>query len=202
MKKLTFLCIVLLFFGYLKSQFTIDIIGGLALTDFKEKTTGYPSNLESYSSSFGYTIGINFKKNLSNKFYLNSRINFFNRSVTYNDESLLHLQYIEVPLNIAFNIKNKYFIGVGPQMGYLMNHFIKKSGEKFNTILVPEKDFDMGINLDLSAQLSSRFLVGLNLYSGLYKIDKINLTNLSGEVIGEYSLKNLSGTIYLGYKLF
>ncbi len=111
-------------------------------------------------------------------------------------DTRLRINYLDVPLNLAYKFLDKIQVEAGPYLGYGLSAR-SHSGSNSRDVEFSDNglsNFDGGVNLGVSYYLIPSMQLGLGYNLGLIDIDNSN----SGEIRNRYLSLNL--TYYLGKK--
>jgi hypothetical protein len=190
-----------------KITFAVSAGGSYANTFIKEVS----KEPEGLGSKPGFTGGISANISFSKYFSFQPGINYVQKGFKKTQDqatSELTIDYLEVPLNLMFNTRNKdkdnrkaddFFFGIGPSVSFgtsgkmaYKNDSVKlsdkvKFGSSDNDNI---KRVDFGANIVMGCMFFNNFFFSINYNMGLR-----NLSNLSGE---EYLRWRNN---YLGFKV-
>ncbi|MFH6605079.1 porin family protein [Maribacter algicola] len=174
---------------------------GLALTNM----TGSASETTNLSSDIGYTLGINFEQEISERTSLNLNLLYSRKNVRRgyntlpnypinqeNDYLKMSFDYIELPMTIRYEIisQSEFYINGGAFFSYLLNTKLSEENIPTNLLATPwtekvDYGFSFGIAKKISINQNNKFVLELR--------DNLGLKNLvdSGS---QYNLK--SNTLY------
>jgi hypothetical protein len=99
------------------------------------------------------------------------------------------LHYIQLPVLTDFYLGNRFFLSIGPELSYMLS--AKTNQEGLNNVTdVYDNRFELSGVVGASYVINKNFDIGLRFNHGITCIDKITLTNDSGEITGESKLYN------------
>lgn len=175
---------------------------GLGLTNM----TGSASETTNLSSDIGYTLGINFEQEFSERTSLNLNLLYSRKNVRrgYNtlpnypinqekDYLKMSFDYIELPITIRYEIvsQSEFFINGGVFIGYLLNTKLSEENIPPNLLATPWSEkvdygFSFGIAKKISINQNNKIVLELR--------DNLGMKNLV-DSDSQYKLK--SNTLYL-----
>jgi hypothetical protein len=107
-----------------------------------------------------------------------------------------NLNYLELPVNVIYSKRDRFFLGFGPFVGYALSGTIKFTGMvdetgkiNFGSNTDELKPFDAGLNLLIGYKFKSNLFLSLNIAT--------SLNNLSND--DSYQFENAYAGIKLGY---
>lgn len=196
---LTTLLLILGFTISSKSQVTVDFIAGAGNSSFTE--TAVKTDTSFHSSKLSFFAGANAKMNIFSDFYAGASLTYAAKGAKYNSTGTnWSYNYVDFAGNIYYNV-NSLYIGVGAQVGYLINSNEALVRENYSFINLAERKVDFGINLDLQYYLTEKILIGGNFYYGLNDVYNVHLLTEAGNSAGQYYTQNMNYALYLGYKI-
>jgi len=110
--------------------------------------------------------------------------------------STVNLNYIDIPLNLAYTINNKLQFEAGPYIGYALSGKVK-SGSNSQDLTFSDNGlsrFDGGLNAGVAFYIKPQIQLGLTYNLGLLDIDNSS----SGKITNNYLSLNL--VYFLGSK--
>lgn len=154
-------------------------------SDFKTGfTVGFAVNLKT-GVHWGIQPGLSFVQKGGVETEINSNIKY---STTLN--------YIELPVNMTYSKRDRWFFGFGPFAAYALSGKMKAKGGmngeediKFGNGIDELKPFDAGVNLLAGYRLQSKVFFSLNIST--------SLNNLSND--DQYYFSNAYAGIKIGY---
>ena len=90
----------------------------------------------------------------------------YNVSVSYN--------YLEIPLNLSFNVSDQFSLLVGPYIGYVVGSSINIDDSAYEAAYATEDlvaDMDLGINLGAGISVSDAISINAGYQMGLTSLD-------------------------------
>ena len=118
------------------------------------------------------------------------------------------LSYLDVPILLNYNFSEKWSLGVGPQISFLMSAKIKNDETAQKVYGIPEtedvKDYystvDLGLNAGGTYKINDKFSLQLFYQLGLLKIGRDQVYDLSGGTTEEtFDIKNRVLRLSLAY---
>lgn len=180
------------------SQLTVDVIGGAGTSDFIE--TGVVTDTSFHSSKLSFFVGANAKMNLFGSFYGGASLSYAAKGASYIDGTKWGYNYLDLAGNIYYNL-DKLYVGIGPQVGYLINSNASLVEANYTFINLAERKIDFGINFDIQYYVTDQLLVGGNFFYGLNDVYNVHLLNDMGNSAGQYYTQNINGSLYIGYRI-
>lgn len=119
-------------------------------------------------------------------------------------ETKLNLNYIELPVQLVYNLSNDFAFHFGPYLSYLLNANMKTDANVLNHYQISSTDnldkkhfnsFDFGLTGGLAYDLNP-FIFGFNYSLGLTQVAKDN--DVSHNIFGD--AKNNVIQVYAGFK--
>jgi opacity protein-like surface antigen len=153
----------------------------------------------------GYHAGIFGRLEYSNKLSLRSELLFSNKGYKFDGEAnaqpsgdgSMHLNYINLPLLVGYEIVDKLTFMLGPELGYLLSAKSKFESETIDVKNIWDNDFDFGLSAGANYSISEKFAVEIRYSHGLSSVIKdITITDESGLPTGE-TVKFLNRTFQL-----
>lgn len=199
--------------GIAQSSLGLHIGGNLASATIKEDGSGVSISPD---SKVGFLAGVVIEIPLATSFSFRPEINFIQKGykvsytesfsgITYSEEEEATMNYVEVPLNFAYNIPagaNQVFLGVGPTFGLgLSGKFKSKTSTTGEPSIEDESDINFGSDeakddfkpLDMGINI----LGGFKMSNGLFfkAAYNLGLSNLSHDSDASYKNKGFSFSI-------
>jgi outer membrane protein with beta-barrel domain len=183
MKRSTLLALAILIYSHSFAQVNFGVKGGVTLNSIAQS---------SYSSSIGYNAGV--LANIS----INPKL-FFQPEAQYSvkgehtpsngsySAGTLRLNYLAIPLLLGYHPINKLSIVLGPELGFLLNADSHFDNANHNVSSNFQK-FDMGIDLGVTYKLCHKAGVELRYNYGFQDLEKVIVTNMSGNVISNTTI--------------
>ncbi|MGB3587728.1 MAG: porin family protein [Tunicatimonas sp.] len=189
MKTIIFFFLTLLPLQLVYAQITWGIYAGGSLSDIA--LVNEPDGIDFFDDNSqlkpSALVGVYASLPIVTKMKLITALQYSNKgSKTTNpcgSTSRINLHYLSVPVLVRYNLFDRWFIEVGPEIAYLITD---RSG---NNTLDFYESLDFGINAGLGYSLSEVWSAKLRYYVGLSSIiTDIQLTDTNGALI-DHSLK-------------
>ena len=174
---------------------------GLGLTNM----TGSASEITNLSPDIGYTLGINFEQEFSERTSLNLNLLYSRKNVRRgyntlpnypinqeNDYLKMSFDYLELPVTIRYEVvsKSDFFINGGVYISYLLNTKLSEDNIPPNLLATPwTEKVDYGLSFGIAKKIS----INQNNKLVLELRDNIGMKNLV-DSDSQYNLK--SNTLY------
>jgi hypothetical protein len=198
MKKITcFFISIIGLLSYGKAQSTFGISAGITSALISAKADGVTENSD---AKIGFIGGITASTAIAKRWIFRPELNFAQKGGTINFDQEgtkvnATLNYIELPLNVVYSPKGKFFFGAGPSLAYGVSGNYKVTGQysgstsvKFGSDSNSDfKPFEFGVNLLVGWQLNSGVFFTINYNAGIS-----NISTTSGET---------DNNSYLGLKI-
>jgi len=117
----------------------------------------------------------------------------------------IHLHYINLPVLLNYEIIENLYLGIGPELGYLISGKSKFDDRTEEVGYIYNKKFDVGIDAGIEYKFDTFFNIGLRYNYGLTNIitDKLYITDQDGNPIPNATLKlyNRVLQLYVRYTL-
>jgi len=181
MKKITcFFISMAALICYCSAQSTFGISAGIssALVDAKSDGVTLTSD-----AKIGFIGGVTASTGIGKHWNFRPELNFTQKGGTINfeDEDIKDnttLNYIDLPLNVVYSSKNKFFFGAGPSIAYALSGKYKITGmfsESGNLKIGSGDDADFkplefGVNFLVGWQLSSGIFFTVNYNAGISNV--------------------------------
>ena len=101
------------------------------------------------------------------------------------------LNYIELPVNMMYSKRDRFFLGFGPFAAYALSGKVKAKGStndevkiKFGNDVEELKPFDAGINMLIGYRLPSKVFFSLNIATSVNNISNDDLYYFSNAYLG------------------
>ena len=187
MKKIIFFS--LLSFTVLTTQAQIGIKGGLNLSNWHGKEVSNDEN----TSLAGFYFGLYGNVVLYRTISLQSEVVFSEEGVKLKDvDEHIRLNYLNIAELVRYNVTNsRFFVGTGPQIGFLLCAFWDTSGKK----AFLKDEFKLG-------NFSWAFAAGYDLKCGLgfYARYNLGLSNILAELGSEAKQSSLQVGLRYNFK--
>ena len=181
MKKITcFFISMIAILCYCSAQTTFGISAGISSALIDAKSNGVTITSD---ARIGFIGGVIVSTGIAKDWSFRPELNFTQKGGTINfkDEGIKDnttLNYIELPLNVVYSSKGKFFFGAGPSFAYAISGKYKitgmyaESGDlKFGSGDDADlKPFEFGINLLAGWQLNSGIFFMINYNAGISNI--------------------------------
>lgn len=180
MNKITFTFLVLVGIGQSYAQPSFGIKAGVNRNAVTLKSTPFlPMRL--YQPNLGFHFGGFARINLGDKFSFNPELLFVQRGAHKNPDGLfgalqpsvggrINLNYIELPLLLAFNPINFLSFEIGPSGSMKVSAKETSSKGKIDVSDQFDKSFDAGINAGIKVNLSNKISIVGRYYHGLRSV--------------------------------
>jgi hypothetical protein len=100
------------------------------------------------------------------------------------------LHYVQLPLLTDFYVVDRFFVSIGPELGYLLNAKTNQEG-LYNVTDIFDNRIELSGVVGVNYNINKNFDVGLRFNHGITCIDKITLTSdTNGEITGESKIYN------------
>jgi hypothetical protein len=181
MKKITcFFISIIGLLSYCKAQSTFGISAGITSALISASADGVTENSD---AKIGFIGGVTASTAIAKRWIFRPELNFTQKGGTINfDQEGVKvnttLNYIELPLNVVYSPKGKFFFGAGPSFAYGISGNYKATGTtsgsgsiKFGSSDDADfKPFDFGVNLLVGWQLNSGVFFTINYNAGISNI--------------------------------
>lgn len=191
--KLAFLAVLLISFftqsAYAQQKFSVGLQGGLGMAstyymygqghDSTDETAvrapqsylifSYMSNVY-LSYRFHQNYGVAIEPGIIRKGYGQKYLSASNATLTK-----YHLNYLQLPVLMEFDIDSKLTLTVGPEFGYLMSARMKSDDDEGTITLLPLNDikrFDIGVQVGGHYSLAEHFDLGLKIGNSFTSIEE------------------------------
>ena len=197
--KLLIFCLMVTMSVNCYSQ-TFGIKGGVNFANMSVSASGMGVNLKSITTFHAGPVA-DFK--LQDNLYFNTGLLFSLKGFKVEDATFedvtggtLHLNYLEVPLNLAYKFpikeQTKFLIQAGPYLGYALSGKAKSGGESVSVNFSEDgiKRFDYGLGFGAGVEFG-QIVTSINY--------QVGLANLNDDSTMDAKLKNKVFQISLAY---
>lgn len=138
----------------------------------------------------GYHAGVFGRIMLTNKLFLRPELLFSNKGYKSDGqpdaqpsgEARLHLNYINLPLLVGYEIVDNLTFSLGPELGYLVSAKSKFATETIDVKNAWDNDFDFGLSTGVNYSISEKLAIEIRYTHGLSSvIDNVMITDENGE---------------------
>ena len=156
------------------TQARYGVNAGIGISTLSEPD--FPAGLSStnlYDAAPSVMAGLFGAYELSRHLGLHAELNYERRGADYNfatSDFTLRFNYISLPLQLQYTVKELIGIRLGPQLNYALS---KSSDELGDFELDNYDDFDIGINLGVSYNIFERWALSARYYHGLRPLTDI-----------------------------
>lgn len=163
-------------------------VAGIGLTNWL--TTNLPAE---YNTSIFkeplISYNVNFYMGYRWSDHLGSSIEpgYIRKGINRGHKIMLH--YVQLPLLTDFYVVDRFFVSIGPELGYLLNAKTNQEG-LYNVTDIFDNRFELSGVVGVNYNINKNFDIGLRFNHGITCIDKITLTSDNGEITGESKLYN------------
>jgi hypothetical protein len=108
------------------------------------------------------------------------------------------LSYLDIPILVSYNLSEKWSVGFGPQVSFLMSAKVKNDGTAQKVYGLPETEdvkdnystLDIGLNVGGAYKINDKFALQLFYQYGLSKIGRDQTDTSTGGTEETYDIKN------------
>lgn len=185
MKKVILLAIVLTIFKItIHAQTSFGITAGVTSAFIDSKSDGLTLSSDTKA---GFTAGFTVSSSLAKHWSIRPELNFVQKGATINftDEAVkfnTRFNYLELPVNVVYSAKGKFFFGGGPSLAYAISGKYKitgmytESGDlKFGSDADADfKTFEFGLNILVGYKLVNGIFFAASYNAGINNISATN----------------------------
>jgi len=209
MLKLYFFIVVFLitsFSAFSQVKFGVKAGGNLSGATFRD----IPDNagFENPTMRLSYHVGGFSIIPVSERLSLLLEVLYNNKGFEIDQEGFekanLHLHYINLPVLLNYEIIENLYLGIGPELGYLISAKSKFDDRTEDVDFLYSKKFDVGIDAGLEYRFMNFLTVGMRYNYGLTSVtDELQIADNDGNPIADskLKLKNRVLQLYVGYTL-
>jgi hypothetical protein len=184
MKKIFLVAVAIFAFASMgHAQIKFGAKGGLNIANQNFEFEGFSISPD---SKIGFHIGAMAKAAISEKVSIMPEL-LYSTEGSSTDDGDFEVNYINLPILVAFNPSEMFNIHAGPQLGYLI------SADADGDIKDELKSINLSLAIGAAVELSNGFTGGVRYNLGLSNIAD------SEEFFGDGELKNNTFQIYVGY---
>lgn len=211
-KTLIILCAMLFCMNKGFAQWKFSVVAGPQIANFGGKDKkDWGETLSDPEVVFRYHVGIMADRLLSEKINLSMGLMFTSKGAKYtggqydpNSQFFTgtytkKLSYLDVPILVNYNFSERWSLGIGPQVSFLMSAKVKNDETAQKVYGVPEtedvKDYystlDLGLNAGGTYKINDKISLQLFYQLGLLKIGRDQVDNsTSGTTEETFDIKN------------
>lgn len=175
-------------------QFGYGAKGGISLSNslFTVAQGSLPDFFDSRTIGPGVYFGFYGQIKFSDKMMLSPELLFTQKGWNYR-MSLVHLNYLEIPVLISFRPIKSIGIEAGPNISLLLS-----SNGSFKSFY---SGYDYGLNAGVVYSILKRFSVGVRYYLGLKVVNEVYFVDPNNNPLGHIKERNSSLQIGVTYQL-
>ena len=171
------LLFLLLISETVKGQIHLGLKGGLNYVNNEVLNAPGGSDRDN-QYRFGYHAGIFAQIQCLDKLSLRPELLFSNKGYKFEGSGnaqpagggSLHLNYINLPILIGYEIVDKLTFSVGPELGYLLSAKSKFDSEIIDVKSIWDNEFDFGLSTGVSYSLDEKVIIGIRYTHGLSSV--------------------------------
>jgi len=166
---------------------------GINYSELKEQVSSTNSLFlsEDDKSQIGFSTFIRVENYFTNKWKVSASpaITFIGSNLQDNTDSKLESVLVSLPLQIHYELFHNFYLGSGPTIDYLLNLTNEANGIRTNITSQSNNRFLFGLRHSISYVIKDWVEIGLSYNHIESELDNLNVTDIDGNLAGEYSAK-------------
>jgi hypothetical protein len=142
---------------------------------------------------------------ISETFGVSLEPGFIQKGIVFNDYSVGKFQIrencVQMPVLAEYNIFNKLFISIGPELSYLINAYYTLKGEVYDDTSWYDNRLELSGVIGLGYRINDHLDIGLRYNHGITYITQLTLTDQDGNEVGVSNEYNQYGQVLVRYRM-
>lgn len=189
-----------------QAQINVGLKAGINYVN-NELVNPPPDYVTPNSYRFGYHFGLFTNIKLADRFSLNPELAFSNKGSRYDlDPTIrianIHLNYLNLPILIEYELLDKLSVEIGPELGYLLSAKAKTKTDTQDIKNIWDNDIDIGLSAGLKYQLLDKWIIGIRYSHGFSSVMKnITFYDENGNPLDDNKMQNRAFQLSVGYRI-